>query len=290
MELIWLLTPHHTGTHFLRLLLELNFAIDYVVFQDQLLGDGVWQREWGDSNPYSPNPNFVHFLREEHPTNLVCNGRMSMNDYIKIVQDIRPAYNKDWTVETLAPTGILPDEKSLRYQLTHAHGDFFLWGSSLPPLNNRCKYIITIRDPLLSICSGLRRVGEEANARKIIQEFQLLVDYPGFKFCIDQYKTRALRDANVKCLFRYLDLPLTAPCRRFAKRWMPINETIPAIENYQSHWTVEQVNQLREAKKILEEQNDIHPILEPWVDELRASGLQPSLQKLGYDRLTWYNR
>ena len=68
---------------------------------------------------------------------------------------------------------------------------------------------------------------------------------------------------------------------------MTVNETIPEIENSDMKWSPQQIKELREAKRLLKE-NIVHPILKPWVDELRASGLQPYLQKVNYKNLTWY--
>ena len=88
------MTPHHTGTHFLRLLLELHYAVDYVVLQDQLLPEGQWVEKWGAHSPFHPSPEFLEFIREDHPTNLYCTGRLELDGYENAISSNRRSYNK----------------------------------------------------------------------------------------------------------------------------------------------------------------------------------------------------
>jgi hypothetical protein len=259
-----------------------------VVFQEQLLREGMWEQVYGRTSPFRPHPYFLRWVKHYHPTHLYCSGEISFHDYTEEVKLLERGYNRDWSLDQSAQKGVSIEEpKLVQHQLVHAHGQFFDLECPLPPQHPQCKFIVTVRDPLLSICSGLRRVGNPENPRMIIREFQKLVDFPGYKFCIDQYRTRIEKDNAVRMLFKHLGLSPNASCRKWAKLWSGINETSAEIENFDLYWSPDQVEELREARRMLSA-NKIHPILQPWVDELRASGLQRKLQALNYRNLPWF--
>ena len=76
--------------------------------------EGVWAEKWGE-NPFHTSPEFLSFIRENHPTNLYCTGRLGLDDYQNVISSSRRSYNQDWTHATLGPTGITPDAKMVRY-------------------------------------------------------------------------------------------------------------------------------------------------------------------------------
>jgi hypothetical protein len=148
------------------------------------------------------------------------------------------------------------------------------WYPSLPT-------VVSMRDPLLAIISGLRRRGPEV-AEGIIAGVRFLADKHNecFFFCVDQWQDHRER---ALALLSYLDLEPTQEIYDYVARWPSPN----AAEAHE-HLIHDKSSHLAEARRLVLAENRVHPIVAPWAQRLRQAGLQEFCESLGYSDLAWF--
>ena len=175
---IYLCTPRHTGTHFLRVLLELHSKVSYWKCGRTEI-DGRTMDQW----------------HELHRT-----GAISFRELLRL--GVRcPADLPAWTEQEVKKLGLRIPEKHIEYDLVQAHA------LRTTPWYPSLRTVVAVRDPLLAIISGLRRQGEDW-AEDILAGIQFLADKQDecFSFCVDQWQEHPGRALE---LLAYLDLEPT---------------------------------------------------------------------------------
>ena len=249
---IYLCTARHTGTHFLRVLLELHPKISFWKC-DRTQVDGRPLAEW-------------HQLHRE--------AQISYRELLAL--GVRtPADLPEWTKQEAAKLRITIPPKQIESHLIHSHADrTTYWYPSLPT-------VVSIRDPLLAIISGLRRGGTDA-AENILGGFRFLASGQDdcFFFCVDQWQSHRERALE---LLAYLDLEPTQEIYDYLACWPSPN----AAEAHEQ-LILDKSPELAEARRLSLQEGQVHPMVEPWAERLRAAGLQRFCESLGYRNLAWF--
>ena len=249
---IYLCTPRHTGTHFLRVLLELHPKVSFWKCGRTEI-DGRTMNQW-------------HQLHRE--------GAISFRELLRLgvrCQSDLPA----WTEQEVKRLGLRIPDKQVEYDLIQAHAlQDTPWYPSLPT-------VVTVRDPLLAIISGLRREGEEG-AESIFAGIRFLADKHNecFFFCVDQWQNHRER---ALALLAYLDLEPTQEIYDYIARWPSPN----AAETHE-HLIQNDSPELAEARRLALDERRVHPVVELWAERLQEAGLQPYYESLGYKDLAWF--
>jgi hypothetical protein len=254
-DVILLLTVPHTGTHFVRLLLELHPAISFWRVGSQNV-QGRTLRDW------------------EHLVSLGVLAPAALREMLRQAAPNDPT----WTILQAEQQGITLPTKDPSRVLFHAH----LGVHDRPPAGFRL--VTTVRDPLLSVITSLRRYGRFGPAGPLAG-WTSLANWPReacFWFCTDLWASDG-RHREALRLFEFLGLEPTAQIEQLVESWPPINATGPGNQMA----TVDR--RFEEAKEMASRSNPaLHPVMRPWVDSLRATGIQPRLEELGYRRLAWF--
>ncbi|MCA9141764.1 MAG: FkbM family methyltransferase [Planctomycetales bacterium] len=249
---IYLCTPQHTGTHFLRILLELHPKVSF------------WRcgRTIVEGRP----------LGEWHK--LYLDGAISLRELLRLGVRSEPDL-PEWTRQEVAKLGLSLPDKRVEYDLIQKHALRTVpWYPSLPT-------VVSVRDPLLAIISGLRRKGPEV-AEGIVAGVTFLATKRDecFMFCVDQWKQHRERALD---LMSYLDLEPTQEIYDYIAKWPSPNSS----ETHQ-HLILNASSELAEARRLALEDRQVHPIVEPWAQRLRQAGLQEFYESLGYADLAWF--
>lgn len=249
----------HTGTTFLRLLLELHPATS----------------GWKKANTIADRRPLGAW-RLEHAA-----GRITYPDLCALYRRA-PAGRSAFVAEQLDRLGLqlppLPPDPVV--DLVHLH---------LPERDTttgRLAYhvdpaptITPLRDPLWAIASGLRR-GGPPRARQILFGFRHLAAtiVPPFYLPLDLPGTRST--GTLARLAYYLDLRPTRDMREYWLRW-PRVEPIGRLRR--PFDTPEYV-----AAYQLLQLGEVHPTLRPWARALRRAGLVDFCRRHGYLDLPWF--
>lgn len=296
-QLIYLLTPQHTGTHFARLLLETHPQISFGIAESRridrqlrvdyrLFGNGVGRQ--GPDNEVMLDDLAVECLE----------GGMTPEDFVRRVTYCRTQYSQTAGTRTMEAEfarmslrmfhelDLNPAEKTPRYLLFHGH---------CGPKHAQARfqqmpfqYVVTLRHPLLSVISSLRRTNDEHAARNILVAFDTVLRIEKARFlCIDLPDRQA---SDCRRIFASLELswePLTERYLQLAPR---INRTIeterqasPLEERETLRCSLEMLESLREARRMLVDDGRIHPVLTPWVKLARELNLPERLRIYGYN-------
>ncbi|MBI2477354.1 MAG: hypothetical protein HYV60_01490, partial [Planctomycetia bacterium] len=181
----------------------------------------------------------------------------------------------EWTRQEAAKLRITIPAKQIESHLVHSHATgTTYWYPSLPT-------VVSIRDPLLAIISSLRRGGTDA-AENILAGFRFLSSGQDdcFFFCVDQWQTHRERALE---LLSYLDLEPTQEMYDYLACWPSPN----AAEAHE-HLIVDKSPELAEARRLALQNGQVHSVMEPWAERLRAAGLQGFCESLGYSDLAWF--
>lgn len=250
---IYLCTPQHSGTHFVRFLLELHPEIDFWTCGRTL----VERRSMHDWHV------------------LAADGSITAEEFAAVV---RRAGNDfaEWTQSEARRLGFqIPDKVSPR-PLHHAH---YRTGRTFQRPYGPT--IITIRDPLLCVISALRR-GSVDTANGLIETFSFLaqLDSPDcFWFTTDLWQADRQRALGV---FNFLHLQPTREVRRFVHEWPALNTT------GDGRFAETDRPELAEARSLAIAFGRVHPAIEPWAERIRQAGVQSLLERLGYRDLIWF--
>lgn len=249
---IYLCTPLHTGTHFLRVLLELHPRVSFWKCGRTVV-DGRTMNDW-------------HRLCKD--------GLISFRELIRL----GTRCNSDlpaWTEREVAKLGLRIPDKQVEFDLIHSHALATThWYPSLPT-------VISVRDPLLAIISGLRRNGSDG-AESIFSGVQFLAKRRSecFMFCVDLWKHHRERTLE---LFSYLGLEPTQEIYDYVAKWPSPN----AIEDHK-HLLQDKSSDLAEARHLALHEGKVHSCVSVWADRLRRAGLQEFYESLGYRDLAWF--
>ena len=180
--------------------------------------------------------------------------------------------------------GIQPAEKRPRYLLFQGHAghkyDYARFNDS------RFKFVVTLRHPLLSVISSLRRTNNPDVARDLLHGLAIVLSIPkAFFICVDLWEHEPLRYLNV---FGFLGLEQEELPARYIELRPRINETIsrhrrPSLlqepENRQADGAT--LVELQEARQMLID-GQIHPILREWQQYIRTLGIDDAMRRFGY--------
>lgn len=249
---IYLCTPFHTGTHFVRFMLELHPDVSY------------WRCGTTEVRGKS--------MRQWHQ--LCRAGQISFQDLLELgieCPDDLPA----WTIEEADRLEISIPNKTVKRHLVHDHLEMEkFWYPEL-------RTVVTVRDPLLSVIGTLRR-GGVGSADAIISGFQFLAGMEMescFWFCTDLWSRD--RDRGLE-LLNYLDLRPTEEIRSFVSRWPTLNSTSDG------RFKATDDPQLVKARTLAATKSRLDPLLYPWAEKLRRAGIQTFMERLGYRDLVWF--
>ena len=249
---IYLCTPLHSGTHFLRVLLELHPQVSFwKCGRTQVAGKSLG--EW-------------HKLHHE--------GSISFGELLRLGVRCEPDL-PEWTRQEVAKLGLSIPEKHVEFDLVHKHALHTTpWYPSLPT-------VVSVRDPLLAVISALRRSGTES-AEAIVAGMSFLATKRDecFLFCVDQWQSHRQRALE---LLSYLALEPTQEIYDYIARWPSPN----AAEAHE-HRIQDKSAALSEARRLALEEKQIHPIVAMWARRLQQAGLQEFFESLGYSDLAWF--
>jgi len=249
---IYLCTPRHTGTHFVRLLLEFHPKISFWKCGRSQVG-GRSMKEW----------------QELHRAGAISFSKL-LRVGVRCAEDL-----PEWSKKEARELDIQIPEKHVEYDLVHSHAMTTThWYPSLPT-------VVTIRDPLLAVISALRR-GEPELTDDIIAGIRYVADKNGecFYFCVDLWEGR--RDLALR-LFSYLGVTATQEIHQYLSQW-PIQNSAERHE----HLILDKSEELAEARRWAMERKGVHPAVASWAEKIREARLQSFYERLGYTDLVWF--
>ncbi len=293
-RLIFLFTPQHTGTHFLRMLLESHRNIDFCVFEDcripvDLRHDYVCRGE-GVEPSSDPRERLLQDYVGDY-----YRGAITADDFFRCLDcfganriEASPAFTRRQLLarrriqEFREDLGIELEPKDPLFRLFHGHcGPAY---AGRPFSGTEFRLVVTVRHPLLSIISILRRDPDILNDFLFALEFVFQLD--AFFFCTDLWQNDEPRLLSV---FPHLALTPGEPSIRYVRQRPVINRTLAPGEPHPAHNFRYQrtmdpglARALDDAKRLLLEENRVHDLLKPYWDELVRRGLTAHYARLGY--------
>jgi hypothetical protein len=315
-DLIHLLTPQHTGTHFCRILMETHPDISACVYAAML------------------KENDQAFKIAER----YFQGQAGLGEWADFARSQLTAREQELDIRVRADFGDLnvrvAEKTHPAYLLYHSHINRRLMkGASAESSRfTHHKTVVTLRDPLLAIISALRRTNNGVqSAQIIVQAIQFASAMPNaFFFCTDLWR----RDSEkALSLFDYLGLKPVAEARLLLAASPTVNGTdwsrYPMWDRLVTglrHWlnkghvpaaqaaddiperslrqramegrivrkdipslAPSYLRELRAAREAIIAGAGIHPVLNEWVALLRADPrLEQFYRELGYRDLAWF--
>jgi len=249
---IYFCTPQHTGTHFVRLLLELHPKISFwKCGRTEIAGRSM--KEW----------------QELHDA-----GAISFRKLLRI--GVRCGADlPEWSRKEARELDIEIPEKHVEYDLVHSHAmRTTYWYPSLPT-------VVTVRDPLLAVISAIRR-GELRPTENIIAGIRHVAKKEGecFCLCVDLWEGR--RELALR-LFSYLGVTVTQEIHEYLSLWPAQN----SAERHE-HLILDKSEELAEARRWALERKGVHPAVASWAEKIREAELQEFYERLGYKDLVWF--
>ncbi len=310
-NVIILFTPTHTGTHFVRMLLEAHPAISTAIGEDYRI-DSAFRAGYvlsglgvGGVDPLLVGDRangaermlleyFRDFLLEnidksafqralEYWQTISSEKKLPMLHYERHLRNVQ---------EEFRSVGIELAPKRERYLLYrgHCHGEYE--AHDLSRLTRNFPVVVTVRHPLLSILTTMRRNPLHEHGALIesfVKAMQCVFKLDGaFFFCTDLWQTQAQRMAS---LFTFLDLPLCKEAEQFMTQRPRINCTVAKGEKHGKHnyclafeHPADFLGALEDARGMFE-QGRLHPLLEPSWTLIQQVGLLAHYQRLGYSMM-----
>jgi len=250
---IYLCTPQHTGTHFVRFLLELHPRVAFWTCGRTVV-DGWSMTDW----------------------QVLCQlGRITFGQLSSLAERA-PSDLPGWTYAQAAQLELKIPEKHAPRPLLHSHlnSDKQHWHAEV-------QTVVTVRDPLVSVISALRR-GSPEDALGIVKAFGFLsgLDTDAcFWFCTDLWQNDRKKALGV---LEHVGLPVTPEIEGFVSRWPALNVTLDG--NFDNTDRLE----LIEARRWAIEERQVHPAVDWWARQIRETNVQPQLERLGYRDLAWF--
>ncbi|MDB5334821.1 MAG: hypothetical protein JWN70_440 [Planctomycetaceae bacterium] len=304
-----LLTPFHTGTHFVRLLLELHPAISFACAEDYRIDPALGRdcilpglgAGWiDDSVGAYIQPHRGRMVYEYFED--VLYGRITPGEFSALLKYRDSLFTEEtfpWRVSEFmalqmagvyASLGISLDAKRVQWQLYRGHWQQAFAGCDLRRKLESFRVVTTIRHPLRSILSILRRHSPAEHASLIAHYFstvRAMLSLPdAFVFCTDLWQDTPPKMCE---LFSHLDLPVTESIRQFLVLRPRVNITITSDDqpnqvgySYEYRHADDFLRTLNEARRALDDRV-VHPVMKPYWDELRDGDLRNLMEGFGYD-------
>jgi hypothetical protein len=178
--------------------------------------------------------------------------------------------------------GMRPAEKRPKYLLFQGHsGHKYHYAR----FDHSCfKLVVTLRHPLLSVISSLRRTNNPDVARDLLHGLAIVLSIPNaFFMCVDRWEHEPSRYVDV---FGFLGLDQEELPARYVELLPRINETIsrhrrPSLlqEPENRHADDAMLAELQEARQMLIE-GQIHPILREWQQFIHTLGIDDAMRRL----------
>ena len=298
LPIIFLFTPQHTGTHFVRMLLETHPAIGFCVNESRRIDSAMREAHClagtgaGASGP--PHERRLDDIIVDH-----FHGRLSEADfshrYDYCLRQSIERFPGRTVADVIRATsgaqfrelGLVPAEKTPRFRLFHGHCGPKYREASLEPSSLR--FVVTLRHPLLSLISALRRTDEPAVAEDLIEAFDIVLGLRGaFFFCTDLWQGRP---EAMRGLFTTLGLNPSAETEAFLQLQPRVNETVvrgperPSRlqEPEAARASPARLAELQDARALLLAEGRIHPGLRPWWARICERGIDERMERFGYD-------
>jgi hypothetical protein len=302
-NLIILFTPVHTGTHFVRMLLESHPAIGASIGEDYridrkfrpnhiLSGSGTGSK---DDHKRQDEPMLLEFFRNMLKGNGTEQAFLEALEYWQTIssEEIRPRKNYDYHLHEvvcrfrrLGITLAAKREQFLLYR-GHCHREYLAYDFST--LAKRSRLVTTIRNPLLSILTILRRQEPsrwKGDVDDYLAALQCIFSLENaFIFCTDLWQQMP---EKMETLFLFLGLQIAPNTETYLAIRPVINKTREKSDRYGDmncclkHENPTQFHaMLSEAKQQLAD-NKLHTFLVPYWNQIRSSGLIPHFEKHGY--------
>jgi hypothetical protein len=290
MQLIFLYTPQHTGTHFCRMLLESHPEVAPCIYGGML--------------PRWPYVDFFNGREGLAPWHGAV-GAQGESRSKALKKRIRSHFS-EFNISVAA-------KNKPRYLFYHDHISPVHHRSLISPEHpsfGEIKTIVTIRDPLLAALSALRRNNTGIiNAASIFEGLYFAAKMrDAFFFCTDLWQNVPEQMLTV---FEFLGLDPVEASHSYIARRPTINVTLrddelaanasPGIKTGQfarenrianrfaPALTSQRLAELSEARRLLQQEGRVHPLLEPWVDVLRSEPeYERFYKRLGYRDLLWF--
>jgi len=293
-QLIFLFTPQHTGTHFARMLLESHRHIDFCIFEDaripvDLRRDYICRGE-GVEPGSDPRERLLEYYVRDYYRGAITAAEFfrCLDCYAANRIEAAPAFTRGQLLarhrrqEFRQDLGIELEPKQPLYRLFHGHCGPDYAGYSF--CGKEFRLVVTVRHPLLSILSILRR------DPKVLDDFLFALE---FVFQLDAFFSRTdlwqNDEPRLLGVFSHLGLTPGAPTLQYVGQRPVINRTLSAGEphpvhnfRYQRAMAPGLARTLDDAKRLLTEENRVHDLLRPCWDELVRRGLFEHYERLGY--------
>jgi hypothetical protein len=306
-DIIILFTPMHTGTHFVRMLLESHPEIGVAIGEDYrinsafatnyvLAGNGMgWLDPAIDANrDRSSERMLMEYFRD------ILRGEIDKKAFqvaLEFWQMSRsenklPLRNGEHHVirnrAEFQELGIDLAPKQERYLLFRGHCHEYA-GCDLSKLTSAFKVVVTVRHPLLSILTAMRRnppLRHEGLIDSFIQGMSCIFSLPdAFVFCTDLWRGRL---NMMESVFTYLDLPPAPASQKYLAMSPTVNNTVAIGEKHRLHnYCLEFeheagfMNSLRQASEMVL-RGECPALLEPHWTTIKDAGLLPHYKRLGY--------
>ena len=232
-HIIFLLTPQHTGTHFARMLLESHSRVSYCVNESCRIDHECKPDYILTKNGVGPFGTPNERMLEECVVNHF-QGTMTELDFINRLRYCKSLHSEMSGGRTVyeecglaserqfALTGIAPREKHPCYQLFHGHCGSRYRGASFN--KTRFKIVVTIRHPLLSVISAMRRTDDPTVAQELLTAYELVLAIPSaFILCVDLWQDQPHQFLEV---LPFLGLNIEEATSEFVRLRPRVNETI----------------------------------------------------------------
>lgn len=307
-HVVVLFTPRHTGTHFVRMLLESHPAIstaigeDYRVHSELQLNYVLAGRGFGHEDPNlhpdhdrSSEPMLLDFFHA------FLRGEVDKSYFLEAVgywqfassQRTLPRNHREHHLANVMlefrELGIELAPKKEQYLLYrgHCHQEHIRY--DLARLTNEMPVVATIRHPLRSILTILRRE-PQASHEAVIEDYIAacrctLSLQKAFLFCTDLWQSAP---SKMRSLFDFLGLSVADATEQFLSLRPKVNRTMSKHDRHGQHnyclefeHSPEFLGEISVASALLDG-NIVHPLLIPYMSRIESTGLIPSYEALGY--------
>lgn len=302
-DIIFLFTPIHTGTHFVRMLLESHPAIGIAIGEDYRV-DRKFRPNYvltgnGKGTVNGPLRQAEPMLLEYFKSFLRGNGdgrrfRKAMENWKTISSErFWPLSNYDFHLEEVRREflglGITLPPKRERFLLFrgHCHQEYLAY--DLSKLKERFHLVVTIRHPLLTILTILRRhlpSSWESDIEDYVSALRCVFSIENaFVFCTDLWQETP---DKMESLLMFLGLQNQSATKEFLSTRPYVNKTVAKADTirdkiycFEYEHPPELLTTLSDAKRLLVE-NRLHPLLIPYWERIEHSGTLQHFERFGY--------
>lgn len=298
-NLIYLLTPFHTGTHFVRMLLESNRKINYGISESRRVpislnsaatvsGNGLGAGKAANERLLSEYmvDYYAKAIKQDILMQAVeCSNKLVPEDLVhrRLTNQAKLAGHRQaefWDDFGLA----LGVKDEIEYELLYGHATTRYRGFDA----NAAKFpvIVTVRHPILSIISSLRRKNDALALYDYLYAVEFTFHIKNAIFiCTDLWQGQPNKFLNV---FKLLGLGVDPVTEKYLALSPVVNQTIAREGVHPKHnYCIEKADadlcdELVVAKTAFLDDRTIKPILRPWWNAIHNRGLWKYYEALGY--------